>query len=138
MNKDPKFAPMPAVLTPAKELPSTNKFGRGLMAAAAISEVKSGAIVADKLRDAVAEELRREDVLKRATALIRSPEFQRAIDEIVREHAKSIVVEVLAERDGELDAAVRRIVSERWDEAVRRAAHEVLDARLDEVKRRLG
>jgi phage gp29-like protein len=116
----------------------SNKYGRGLMAACIKHEIEDATVASDALREVVAKELQKPRILDRATSLIRGPEFQRAIDEMVRDHAKALVVEVLAERDGELDAAVRRIVEERWDAAVAKAAHDILDQHLAAVRRRIG
>ncbi len=76
-------------------------------------------------------------IKERVDRWVRSPEFLKAIDAMVRDHAKAIVVEVLAEKDTELEGAVRRIVGERWDTEVSRVATELLTAKLADLKRRL-
>ena len=89
------------------------------------------------VREEVDVAIPRDQIRARVDKWVRSPSFEKVVDEIVRDHAKAVIVEVLAERDSELEAHVRRIVSARWEVEVDRVARAMLDQKLAELKRRL-
>lgn len=72
------------------------------------------------------------------SATIRSPEFRRALAETIAGAAKEVAKEILAEDTPHLEAEVRALVRARFGAEVEKAAHELLDARLADIKKRIG
>lgn len=68
---------------------------------------------------------------------IRTPAFRAKLSEIVTECATEIAREIVSEDLPELEQRVRDVVKLKWEEKVTAAAHELLQSKLDEIKRRL-
>ena len=79
----------------------------------------------------------RESIRESVLGMIRTPVFREKIATIVATCAQEIAKEIVAEDLPELEARVRAIVKDRWDERVTAAAHELLQSKLDELKRKL-
>lgn len=72
------------------------------------------------------------------SSTIRSPEFRRALAETIAAAAKEVAKEILAEDTPFLESEVRAHVRARFEGEVEKAAHELLSARLADIKKRIG
>ncbi len=71
-------------------------------------------------------------------AVLRDKTFTQQIRAAVTEMAIAIAKEIVAEESSELEPRVRAIVGECFASRVESSAHEILDAKLLDIKRRLG
>jgi len=72
-----------------------------------------------------------------ARAYARSKEFERVINESVKQVSALIVKEVVAEMRAEIELAIRVEVQKTWQANVERVAGEITTRAVDEVKRRI-
>ncbi len=114
--------------------------GRGVdkIIASVMTRDETKEMNSDMVGELVQTELPVDVITKRIDSWTRSPEFTRLIDEMIRDHAKAILIDILAERDEELEATVRKTLTERFDAEVSRVAHQLLTDKLAELKRRLA
>jgi hypothetical protein len=92
---------------------------------------------AEQFKDSIREETRKM-LAQMRTGILHSPVFVQHVRELFKSACLDIAKEILAEEMPQLDDAVRVVIKEKWQAEVERAAHEILDAQLASMRKRLG
>jgi hypothetical protein len=73
-----------------------------------------------------------------AIACLRTPTFSRDVDAMVKKAVEDIAVDILAEHLKEAESKVRAIVERDWEARVTKVAHDLLDAKLADLRRSIA